>query len=452
MMLRVIIWLSIIWLAPLVCFLLRNEAKRKKNIVVGVTLPYDAREDEEVLTKLKNFRKAEVWICVLLVLAAIPCMFVGTFSVTLFLWGVWLLLCIALPYIPYILCNKALHKIKYQRGWLRFLPGKIIVDTSTIPDAHWLSPFFFLIPLFISLLPLLWERVFWFLYIIDTACILLFWLCYRYLYRNKSEKVDDNAALTKTLTRVRRHNWGIMWIISSYAMAAMNLGIGLTLARPLPMLFVTLGVSLVIVFAVVRVELKTRSVQEKLTAQSGHDLYIDDDDKWIWGFLYYNPQDSHTFINDRIGVNLTVNLARPFGKAMAVLTIVTILAVPFLSPIIESTANKPPVMAYSSTQLTAKSGGKEYQISLSEIEEAELLEKLPGDLSRVVGTGLDTLLKGRFTSKETGSVEVCLDPTCPPFILITTDQDRHYLFGTRDSVKTRAIYEKLLAITTDKEN
>ena len=35
-MLNIILWLSIIWLAPLMCFVLANEAKFKKNIAVGV--------------------------------------------------------------------------------------------------------------------------------------------------------------------------------------------------------------------------------------------------------------------------------------------------------------------------------------------------------------------------------------------------------------------------------
>ena len=44
-MLNIILWLSIIWLAPLMCFVLANEAKFKKNIAVGVTLPYEGRHD-----------------------------------------------------------------------------------------------------------------------------------------------------------------------------------------------------------------------------------------------------------------------------------------------------------------------------------------------------------------------------------------------------------------------
>lgn len=443
MIMKILIWLSILWIAPLMCFLLRNEAKFKKNIVVGVTLPLEGREDEEVLARLKSFRKTEVLCCFLLLLLPIPCLFAETFNLTMTLWFTWLLVGIVIPYIPYVLCNKKLHRIKQQRRWLRFTPGKITVDTAVIPEPRWLSPVLFLIPLLISLLPLIWERSFWFLYLVDAACIFLFWLCYRYLYRNKAEKVDENADLTDTLTRVRRRYWGTVWIASSYAMAAMNLGIAISHAKPLAMLFVTLGFALVITIFVVRVEIKTRSIQEKLTAQSGHSLYIDDDDKWIWGFIYYNPHDSHTFINDRVGINMTFNLARPLGKALAVLTITCLLALPFMIPIVNSCADKPPVMTYTNTLITAKSGGTEYEIPLSDIKQLQLLDQLPEDLYKVIGTNLSALLKGEFTSKKTGRVEVCLDPTCPPYILVITDNNRRYLFGTRDANKTKAVYKKL---------
>ena len=52
-----ILWGCIIWIVPLVYVLLRNEAKWKKNIVVGTTLPYEARQDPEVGEVLCRYRR-----------------------------------------------------------------------------------------------------------------------------------------------------------------------------------------------------------------------------------------------------------------------------------------------------------------------------------------------------------------------------------------------------------
>ena len=53
---RLILWLCIIWLVPLMYVMLRNETKFKKNIVLGVTLPYQGRTDPEVMTLLARFK------------------------------------------------------------------------------------------------------------------------------------------------------------------------------------------------------------------------------------------------------------------------------------------------------------------------------------------------------------------------------------------------------------
>ena len=66
----------------------------------------------------------------------------------------------------------------------------------------------------------------------------------------------------------------------------------------------------VVVGAVVGLELRVRRLQEKLTADSGGDFYVDEDDHWIWGMFYYNPNDRRLIVNDRVGMNTSVNLAR----------------------------------------------------------------------------------------------------------------------------------------------
>jgi hypothetical protein len=66
-----VLWLSIIWIAPLICFLQVNEARFKKNIVVGVTLPFKAREDEAVKAALKKYKTSMWTACgILMALAA----------------------------------------------------------------------------------------------------------------------------------------------------------------------------------------------------------------------------------------------------------------------------------------------------------------------------------------------------------------------------------------------
>ena len=51
-----VLWLSLIWLPLLLCFMLRNESKFKKNIAVGVTFPFEGRRHPDVLARLVRFK------------------------------------------------------------------------------------------------------------------------------------------------------------------------------------------------------------------------------------------------------------------------------------------------------------------------------------------------------------------------------------------------------------
>ena len=104
---------------------------------------------------------------------------------------------------------------------------------------------------------------------------------------------------------------------------------------------------------------------------------------------------------------------------------------------------KAPILL-SVTDDTASSncGRKTYTIQTDDIMAVELLEKLPDNLQRRAGTGMDTYLEGSFYSPSTDYVTVMLDPTVSPYILITTDS-KTYLFGSRDPEKTEMMYNLL---------
>ena len=96
---------------------MHNEARFKKNIVVGVTLPYAAREDAAVSTRLSIYRRELGIVCLALGLAALPCLAVKEGSLSMFLWGFWVMLMMVLPHVPFVRCNRDLHSIKRERGW-----------------------------------------------------------------------------------------------------------------------------------------------------------------------------------------------------------------------------------------------------------------------------------------------------------------------------------------------
>lgn len=439
-MTKLILWLSTAWLPFLFAYMLLNETKFKKNIVIGVTLPKEAREDSDVLGELASFKR-NVWITtgILMVLAAVMYLFSSDYAY-MTSWMIWIVLSIVLPYIPYVIANMHLKELKEQKGWKQE-KQVVHVNTAVLQGQKWLSPWLFVPPVILCLVPMLFDRQMAVMYVTMALLCASFWFGYRYLYRNKAEMVDDNAELTAVLTQIRRYNWGKMWLLVSYSMAGFCITAMLSCRSMVLSLLFTLVLTVLIVFFALRIEMKTRTMQEKLTAESGSDWYVDEDDHWLGGLVYYNPDDSRMIINHRIGTNSSVNLAHPGGKVFMALSILMFLALPFMGMFFDGAAVKDITLQKDEEKIVCTSGMGSYTVPMTEIDRVELLEELPSDLRRVMGTGTDTLLEGSFASDEIGNVKVNLDPRTGPYLLIRTADGKNYLFGSRTGSQTREIYE-----------
>ena len=54
---KILMWASICWIAPLMGYLLINNAKFKKNIAVGVTFMEEGKRDADVISRLNKYKK-----------------------------------------------------------------------------------------------------------------------------------------------------------------------------------------------------------------------------------------------------------------------------------------------------------------------------------------------------------------------------------------------------------
>lgn len=161
-------------------FLLRNETKFKKNIVVEVTLPFEARTDANVMRLLERFKQQILWINLVLFLVTIPFLFIDKISLLMTAWMTWLFVVLLLM-VPYVRTNMALKRMKLERGWKKTRKPIQYVDLSALPPAKWISPWVFILAIVISFMPLLWDREMIFLYLVFGFSTIFFWIGYRYL-------------------------------------------------------------------------------------------------------------------------------------------------------------------------------------------------------------------------------------------------------------------------------
>ena len=184
-----------------------------------------------------------------------------------------------------------------------------------------------------------------------------------------------------------------------------------------------LGISL-------QTEFAARRAQRTLTLDRQEAPLVDEDDRWIWGILYYNPDDNHTFVNERVGMGMSMNLARPAGKWMMGISLAIILAMPLLGVWLMVEEFSPLELTLEQNTVVARQAFTAYEVPLEQVEEAELLEALP-KASRIYGSGLENLLKGKFAVEGYGTSTLCLNPNDPPFLVLKTP-DTTYILGGGD--------------------
>ena len=434
MLFNILMWASIFWIAPLLGYIMTNNAKFKKNIAVGVTFMEEGKQDAEVISRLNRYKKQIKMITIVLLLAVIPGVFVSKFWILLTYYLVWTDVTIFIYAIPFYLCNKDLKAIKKRRGWVQHSGEKVEIDMENIPNFKEISPLLFIIPCIVSLLPLVWDRTFYVLYITSAASVLVFWFSYRYFYRNRSEVVNEERDLTRVLTQIRHYNWSKIWIFASWMTILLSFSGLLFISHPALALTLIFLVTAVICVEAVGIEIKLRRMQEKLTRGSGVGAIVDEDDKWIGGMIYYNPNDSRLIVNERVGMNTTLNLARTSGKVITLFFLILLLALPFTGPAMNVYYKQPIKIEITKDEVEASQGITNYRIKLSDIKNVELIDELPDDMVRVNGTSFDDLLKGDFKDGNENPT-LLLRPNSKPFIRITDKNGKIFVFSFRGDVK-----------------
>lgn len=443
MIVKLILWGSIVWLIPLMYFMLANETKFKKNIAVGVTFPLAAREDEEVQQELGRFRRNLGAVCLFLLAACVLCMIPDDFITVFSLWLIWVDAVCILPYIPYVMTNSRLKKIKMAREWSCGMPHRRKVNLSAIRPARTIPVYAFVPAVVIAMLPALADRDMVPVYLMMGVCAASCWAGYRFLYRRRMEMVDENTDLTIALTMIRQNSWAHLWLVTAYGMAFSSAAMFLSVRHFMAGMILFFLIAVMICAEALRIEIHVRREQERLTRDSGTEWYVDDDDHWIGGILYYNPDDSHLLINARIGMNSTFNLAHPAGKVIAVLMIAVFAAIPFGGVFMKQLGEQEILITVSDSTIRAEAGMTEYEIPMEEIREIRVLDTLPDGFRRKVGTGMENLSKGTFGSDPYPTLRVILDPQVSPYILVETADGSYYLFGMHSGESTEEVIRQI---------
>ena len=408
---------------------------------------------------VKKYQKQAKYIVIIDIIIASILLAEQKLTMIVTLWMVYLFAGLIALYIPYIKGNAELKAYKCELGIKK---GNAIsyVDLTSAGTIYAVKKTGFAIPLIISMafviVSLLWDfKVFSFgtsklagTYVISglmgtfAAMNLLMYAIARIMDRQKNLVISMDSTVNANYNRARKKVWAdmnlsIIWVDTVYMLllCAMNI---LTEMDILVSLIVYV-VALMVACGIFTMKIKRVESRYKTQSLPG----TDDDDSWIFGLFYYNPNDRHTNVEKRNGTGSTINMATPVGKVITAILAVTLIGCVVACVWIGMLESTPIQVYVENDTVVCYQLRNEYEISMDEIEEAELLNAMPKDTIRTNGVGLPRLLKGKFTVDGVNGCQLFLNPEKKCFIKLKTAQQTYYI-GADKEAETQRVYEEIV--------
>ena len=438
---------------------------RDRKLVLGVNNRPEFKTspaEDEVEQIVQKSRKQALTITITCTAVSAVLLLLKSFTMITFVWTCFVFAAIILSMVPFITGHRDMMAVKRKLGIVSD-KGVSFVDLKTAGNVHALKPVRVIVPNALGLAAIL------FVFLIDlgvidigdnelagtfgrTILLGIFWLMgilitfIAFLMDNmKNTVISTDSDINANYNRAKKKIWadmnvGFLWAGLIYLVIMMTV---MFFRYSEMLMIVGMGIYLVVLMAEMAVFV---SVSSKIDVRYQKEISVisDDDEYWIGGTIYYNPNDKRAMVEKHAGIGSTVNFAHPVGKVTAVflaLSIVgTILSLVWMG-MLEAT---PISLRIQDDKLICHQLRDEYVIPMADIASAELGDDITQhSVIRSAGVGMENLLKGDFmVDKQTGC-KVFIDPGQKVFIHIVTKDGTVYYIGGATADETREIYEKL---------
>lgn len=434
-----------------------SGTKPNKNVLLGVTLPAYAIEDERVKAYQKEYKKMlKIYSAAALILL-IPMLFINKyFSIEFTYMMLWVLGMAFTLEIPHSIIHKKMMKLKKENEWFVGKMHVVSIDTtvSRLKKASAVSPFWYLIPLYISIIPGLMYiekkgTELLLCAILSPCLVIMLFLISRSFLKMKSKVYSENTDINLAINSQNKRLWSIVWLTSAFCQSLMMLFtqrqiLSVREINAALFIFTVIFFSLLNIILLVYVFIKDRTTQNQLLANDEKQIYTDDDEYWINGTTYCNPNDSSIMVEKRLGIGSTINIGTKAGKIInygAYLLIAAII-IPICAFTIMSDFVSPTIEISDSRVINIKCPMYNYSFNMDEVEDITLVDKLPGGI-KTNGAATDTYARGNFNLDGYGRTKAYIFKNNPPYIVIKL-KDIYVIYNEKDRNRTREVYSKLI--------
>ncbi len=505
MLLNVIMWIGLYPAIFIIYFVLKLSAKDRSGIVFGVRLPKAADGAEEFAALLEERKKIyyRQMRMTFFVFLAIPLssFLVPYFSIQFTIWMFWILAAIVFLELPYIRANRELVKWKKERRLAaaeraeqketadsqengsseecsRVSENRNAEECDCVPKdrdegksshAPELVRHFelsqagavrrvragsFLPPVIVSAAVVIlaflrsgtnghYTGLLWIIPVF-ALCTPLFFAAAAWMDRQRTAVISRDSGINVNFARAKKQVWSRYWLFCAWLNTAFTALAALLVPREAGgswLLWGCLLYTLILTAGSGKMAGKLSRLEERYAPQTDASVMEDDDDNWLWGCVYHNRSDKRVMVEARVGLGTSVNVATPVGRGLTVFSVFVLLMIPILCLWTIMVEFTPLRLEIRGDELVAEQLKTDYRIAVSDITELTLVEELP-ELSKIAGTGMDNLYKGKWHILYGDNCEVFLNPQNNLFLRFVSDGVLYYMSAPEDE-ETRALYEKL---------
>ncbi|AKG35887.1 hypothetical protein VK70_16050 [Paenibacillus durus ATCC 35681] len=303
-------------------------------IIFGVGIPEHASQAEELKSLRSSFRRSNTFFIVVGALALLPLFMLNRyFSLVFMYWWVWMGIVLWAGYRLFLKYHRAAARIKRAHEWSIGERRVARADTTLIflKKQMSLSPIWFIAPFLLSLAVMFyaWRSSSEFGAVMGaqaTGVILLFFLLSLAFRRMRTKVYSADSTINEGLNRAQRRYWSVLFLAIAmldavFAAAATLSGLD-TWAHFGAIWHTIIAIQVVAPFAVAwYTDYKMNEWSRRLDEADGQRFYTDDDEYWINGITYCNPNDRSMLVPKRTGLGLTLNMATRGGKVLMGVTL-----------------------------------------------------------------------------------------------------------------------------------
>ena len=260
----------------------------------------------------------------------------------------------------------------------------------------------------------------------------------------RNEVISENSDINTNYNRAKKRNFAnymisICWIDNIMALAAIFI---FCFAKVELISLILVGIYLLAIMGATAVFAKNSITLNKKYVHDEAKLVEDDDDYWLLGMFYYNPNDKRLNVEKRVGVGGTINMAHPAGKVISVFLGAIIIG-SILSLIYVGMMGATPIQVrFENDTVICHQLTDEYKIPKSEILSVESGDLKELSAIKVAGTGMENVAKGNYTVNGENGCRLYLNPQAGRYIKIVTAKQTYYISGNT-AEETDALYEIL---------